>query len=131
MFPYDNNICPYTVWNETQNLVTNLNPGSGCLVLGLRSCIPLPFSWPLGRDSRVSHSRSWVPVHSVTITKYYKNLLQRVICTKCDGIRKCDRYLKVWQKVITKCDRFYKVWQEVITNCDRYYKEWQLLQNET
>ena len=34
---------------------------------------------------------------------------------------KCDRYYKVWEKIITKCDWYYKVWEQVITKCDGYY----------
>ena len=53
------------------------------------------------------------------IRKRNRGLLQSL-----SGIKKCNRYYKVWQTaVITKCVRYYKVWQ----GC--YYKVRQVLQS--
>ena len=99
----------------------SLIPGHCLSVAGLESLVLGPGSWVLVFRSWVLESwatstRSLVPAHSVIIKKCDKKLLQNVT-----GNTKCDRYYKVWQKIIIKCDGYYKVWQvlQIVTteNC--------------
>ena len=84
-------------------------PGSGFLVLYLKSWIlgPGPCVWNLNLRSRVlgpgssipDPGSSWVPVHSVLITKWDKKLLRSVTI-----ITKSDRKLLQSVAGITNCD---------------------------
>lgn len=95
---------------------------SGSCILSLACLVLVP-------DFLVPGPMSQIPGHGSRSIQYF---LQSVtIFTKFDrkisqphNVKKCDRYQKIWQKVIWKCDRYCKVWQEVITKWSSRFRGW-------